>query len=129
MGMISMPQMIGPVYAQSDRASERACPVEGYTLSQGECTADPIIQESKCEPSTLNGVPVRQVGDTCTATARPGQITQEVCDSVNGMLTRDPKSVTCTFDATPTTITCPGGVPPTEERECITKPGQGNSPI
>jgi hypothetical protein len=129
MGVISAPQMIGPAYAQSDQASERACPIPGYTLSRGECTANPTI-EFKCEPSTLAGVPVVRSGEICRATGPANVITGGVCDSVEGdrVVTggRNPQA-TCSFAATEV-ISCPGGVTPTEEGKCITRPGQGNNP-
>jgi hypothetical protein len=134
MSVLSMPQMIGPVYALCERASERASPVEGYTLERGECTADPITN-LECNPSSLYGVTVVRTGTTCTVQGRVSNIEeqQNQCEEIQGglfeaVLGKKPPTVICTFQATET-IACPGGIIPTEEGECITRPGQGNNPI
>jgi hypothetical protein len=130
MGMISMPQMIGSANAQSERGSERACPVPGSTLEKGECTAPPI-RTVTCIPSTVGGRPAQPISDTaCRASGTTSQITGGVCGAIEGgvrSVTGGPSPVaTCTFPAT-VTITCPGGITPTDGK-CITKPGQGNDP-
>jgi hypothetical protein len=130
--LISMPQMIVSADAQSEEASEHACPVPDYTLSKGECTAEPIIKY-ECIPSSLDGVRAELSGTTCTITADfASDIDESDCESepIGGQFTIFKKlgTVTCTFDATEIGITCPGDVPPTEEGECITKPGRGNDP-
>src|ERR671918_273026 len=127
--LISMPQMISPVNAQSDRASERACPVPRFTLERGECVAEPITRPGTC-PSTVEGFPVRPIGPTtCILIGPESAITSEFCDELEGERNVPPFSMvaTCTFTVTDE-ISCPGGVPPTEEEECITKPGEGNDP-
>jgi hypothetical protein len=128
--LISMPQMIGSANAQSEEASEHACPVPGYTLSKGECTAEPIIN-FECQPSVLGNKIVQRSGTICTVTTEPELLTKNECEDLGGQFSVSPKekhpTVTCTFPATER-ITCPGDVPSTEEGECITKPGQGNDP-
>lgn len=127
--LISIPQMIGLANAQSDRASERACPVEGYTLERGECTAEPITRPGTCPP-TVEGLPVRPIGPTeCIVAGPPSVITSEVCEALEGDRNVPPFGglATCRFPVT-NEISCPGGVTPTEEGECITRPGQGNDP-
>jgi hypothetical protein len=145
--IMSMPQMIGSVYAQSANASENACPVPGYTLSKGQCTAAPITQFT-CEPSTLAGVPVQQSGSRCVVAGPESVINEGVCDGIEGSTFNViappppppptfppgpppppplPPTGVCEFPATET-ISCPGGVVPTEGGKCITKPGQGNNP-
>lgn len=141
MGMVSTPQMIVSVNAQSEEASERACPVPGYTLSRGECTAEPTTTTLTCEPSSVAGIPVQQSGSACIAIGLLIVLTEEVCDEIEGS-TFDtivpppprpgappppPPAGVCEFPATET-ISCPGDVVPTEEGECITKPGRGNDP-
>jgi hypothetical protein len=137
--LISMPQMIGSANAQSERASERACPVPGFTLSKGECTAEPTTKLI-CEPSDVGGVTANVVpgSELCRATTTSASIgigffahfcsliENSVLD-VSGSGPGTPRTLECTFPATET-ITCPGDVPPTKEGECITKPGQGNDP-
>ena len=144
--LISIPQMmIVSVNAQSEEASERACPVPGFTLSKGECTAEPTTT-STCDPSSVAGIPVQSGTDSkCIAIGLLIVLTEEVCDEIEGS-TFDtivhpppipmpplppppplPPAGVCTFPATET-ISCPGGVTPTEEGECITKPGRGNDP-
>lgn len=131
MGMMSMPQMIVPAQAQSQGA-ENACKelqgLENLRLERGKCIAD--AEETvtfTCDPSTLAGIPVTRSGSTCSATGATNVITGGVCDAVEGDRSvsggRDPQA-TCTFDATETvTLTCPGDIEPTNEGECITKPG------
>jgi hypothetical protein len=133
MAMISMPQMIGSANAQSEEASERACPVPGYTLSKGECTAEPTTTELTCDPSSVAGIPVEQSGSRCGVFGSPSVITQGVCNEIEGGMFSiisqpgAPLRALCEFPATETPI-CPGDVVPTEEGECITKPGRGNDP-
>jgi hypothetical protein len=129
MGMVSMPQMIVSVNAQSERASERACPVPGFTLSRGECTAEPITKLT-CEPSSVAGETARVLPDSelCRATTTFESTGPFVnaCTNIVGSHNRPiPTGFECTFPATET-ITCPGDITPTEEGECITKPGRGN---
>jgi hypothetical protein len=130
--MISTPQMIGVANAQSDRASERACPVPGYTLERGECTADPITRPSTC-PRTVEGLIVRPIPPTaptaCIVGGPESVVTSEFCDALGGVRNVIPSlgQAVCRFPVT-NEISCPGGVPPTEEGECITRPGQGNDP-
>jgi hypothetical protein len=131
--LISMPQMIGFAYAQSDRASERACPVEGYTLERGECTAEPITTSGTC-PSRIDGLLVRPFPPTaptsCIVGGPESVVTSEFCDELGGVRNVIPflGQASCRFPVPSNEISCPGGVIPTEEEECITKPGQGNDP-
>jgi hypothetical protein len=127
--LISMPQMIGLANAQSDRASERACPVPGYTLERGECTAEPKTTTGKCPP-LVEDLPVRPFGPTeCIVAGPESVITSEVCSELEGVRNVPPFGglATCRFPV-PDEISCRGGVTPTEEGECITKPGRGNDP-
>src|ERR671919_649423 len=131
--LISMPQMIVSANAQSVRASEHACSVPGYTLIKGECTPEPIT-EFECKPSSLYGVTAARTGTICTVQGTLSDIEQQQneCEEIGGrfeaILGKKPPAAICTFPATEIGITCPGGVPPTEEGECITKPGRGNDP-
>lgn len=131
--LISMPQMIGFANAQSDRASERACPVEGYTLERGECTADPKITPGRCPP-TIDGLLVRPIPPfsptACIVGGPESVVTSEFCEALEGVRNVIPSlgQATCTFPIPPGEISCRGGVAPTEDGECITKPGQGNDP-
>jgi hypothetical protein len=126
-----MPQMIGSANAQSERASERACP-PGFTLNKGECTAEPT-PKLICEPSTVAGMPVTLTpfSQVCRATIPFGgdfESFRQACDEIKGSLLRPTAGgFACDFRSTET-ITCPGDVPLTEEGECITKPGRGNDP-
>jgi hypothetical protein len=131
--LISMPQMIGSANAQSKEASEHACPVPGYTLSKGECTAEPTTKFI-CEPSTVGGVEAilfeSEFVTLCEARSTTDELKREDCTDISEDATYDvkkPDVAVCRFPPTET-ITCPGGVPPTEEGECITKPGRGNDP-
>jgi hypothetical protein len=121
-----------------------ACPVAGYTLSRGECTAEPTTTLT-CEPSSVADIPVRRFDSTCEVAGPLPVITEEVCDEIEEStftaiippppiprpplppLPPLPPVGVCTFPATET-ISCPGDVVPTEEGECITKPGRGNDP-
>jgi hypothetical protein len=132
--LISMPQMIGLANAQSERASERACP-EGFTLERGECTAVPI-RTLTCDPSRVGDRPADLVPGTelCRAVISPSappfarEAFREACNRIPDSELREVGGgLFCIFPATET-ITCPGGVIPTEEGECITKPGRGNDP-
>lgn len=138
--LVSMPQMIGLANAQSERASERACPVPGYTLERGECTAQPIIKYV-CSPSSIAGVTAELSGTTCTTTGSTfidehhSDVEQQrsECEEIAGgqfEVNKELQTTTCTFAASEVSTTCPGGVPPTDPvvGECITKPGQGNDP-
>ncbi len=124
--LISMPQMIVSANAQSERASERACPVPGYTLSKGECTTEPALKD-ECKP--FGGVTPVPSGSTCRVTVL--ETMRDECEKIGGLFEiifgKKPPQGTCEYTATET-ITCPGGVFPTEEGECITKPGRGNDP-
>jgi hypothetical protein len=134
--LISMPQMIGSANAQSERASEHACPVPGYTLSKGECTAEPTTKLI-CEPSTVGSVEAilfeSEFVNLCEARSTTDELKREDCTDISEDATYDVKKggegdvAICRFPPTET-ITCPGGVPPTGEGECITKPGRGNDP-
>jgi hypothetical protein len=56
-------------------------------------------------------------------------ITSEVCAELNGVRNVSTEGVaSCRFPVPPGGISCPGGVAPTEDGECVTKPGQGNDP-
>jgi hypothetical protein len=132
--LISMPQMISPVNAQSERASERACPT-GFTLERGECTAVPITT-LVCDPSTVGPSPaILQPGTELCRAFAPNvdpagrQAFIQACNQIPGrqLIPGSFGSLVCQFPATEK-ITCPGGVIPTEEGECITKPGRGNNP-
>jgi hypothetical protein len=118
--LISMPQMIVSVNAQSERASERACPLPGYTLSKGECTAEPTTKLI-CEPSTVGGVEAilfeSEFVTFCEARSTTDELKKEDCTDISEDATYDvkkPDVAVCRFPPTET-ITCPGGVPPTEE--------------
>lgn len=127
LALISMPQMIGLANAQSEEASEHACPVPGYTLSRGECTAEPITSPGTC-PSTVEGLRVFPLGSTqCIVAGPQSVITSAVCTGLEGVRNVVFGQAICRFPV-PTVISCPGGVTPTEEGECTTKPGQGNDP-
>lgn len=137
--LINTPQMIGLANAQSERASERACPV-GYTLSRGECTAELIPGEPECIPSSVGGVKAEVVPSTfntlCLATlvlgsqANQDEFISECREITQSSIVFDNilRTILCAFPITPGEPTCPGGIPPTEEGECITKPGRGNNP-
>ena len=131
-----MPQMTGSANAQSPEASEHACPVPGYTLERGECTAEPIPGEPECIPSTVGGVKTEELpgGELCGATLDLAsgidpQPFFEECEQIGGTLEPVITGIRCTFPITPGEPTCPGDVPTTEEGECITKPGRGNDPL
>lgn len=87
----------------------------------------------ECNPSSLDGVTAIRTGTTCTVqgTISDSEQQQNECEEIGGqfeaVLDKIPPRAICTFPATET-ITCLGGLNPTEERECITKPGQGNDP-
>ena len=118
MAMMSMPQMIGSANAVSEQGSAHACKIEGFTLSQGQCTAEPK-QTVTCE--TIGGVTPTPSGTTCTAVSK--DIKEPACKALEGSFKGLPGgNKQCVFPAT-VTITCPGGVTPTEEGECIIKPG------
>lgn len=134
--MISMPQMIGSVYAQSERGSENACKeLPGATLERGKCTAP--AQETRiatCDP-LFGQTPTPSSSDKCTAskTQKAGTETnaaEAACKAMPGGSaktentgTPGEKRVTCTYDAKiTTTFTCPNDIKPTGEL-CITKPG------
>jgi hypothetical protein len=135
--MISMPQMIQSVNAQSEQGSENACKeLPGATLERGQCIA-PAESELVCDPSSVGGVTATRTGDTCTATTTlPANKVNDfrkacediVVDGTHGTFTQAnvPKSgdkiVTCKFPATET-FDCPGDIIPTSEGLCITKPG------
>ena len=129
--LIIMPQiMIVSVNAQSEEASEHACPVPGYTLSRGECTAEPIIK-FECKPSSLGGVTAVLTNDQCTVRAGISDIQENECNELGGVFStfehKKPPTSECIFPATETP-SCPGDVVPTEQGECITRPGLGNDP-
>jgi hypothetical protein len=134
MGIVSSPQIIFiSVNAQSEEGSEHACPVPGYTLTKGRCTAEPI-PELECIPSSVGGVTVQLKDNKCVAGApAENEAFVDDCNDIEGstlVITegRGGPVATCTFDPTQTGITCPGGVTPTDQGECITNPGQGNNP-
>jgi hypothetical protein len=128
----------------SEEASELTCPVPGFKLSKGECTAEPTITAT-CDPSSVADIPVQRSDSTCQVIGPAFVITREVCDEIEGgtfnLIVFPPQPPmpplppppplpplgVCTFPATET-ISCPGDVTPTEEGECITKPGRGNDP-
>jgi len=82
--LIIMPQMIVSVNAQSEEASEHACPVPGYTLSRGECTAEPIIK-FECKPSSLGGMTAVLTNDQCTVRAGISDIQENECNELGGV--------------------------------------------
>jgi hypothetical protein len=128
--LISMPQIIVSANAQSVRASERACPVLGFTLSKGECIAEPIIN-FECKPPSLGDRTAVLSGTTCTVTGKSSDFNQKECEEIGGQFSLSgeghKETARCIFVATKI-ITCPGDVPTTDEGECITKPGRGNDP-
>jgi hypothetical protein len=127
--LISMPQTIVSANAQSDRASERACPVPGYTLERGECTAEPTIK-FECNPSSVGGVTARLSGSSCSVIGDATQI-EDDCREIGAIFAIIPGGsglAICQFFSMTETPTCPGGVTPTQGGECITKPGRGNDP-
>jgi hypothetical protein len=123
----------------TEEASELTCPVPGFTLSKGECTAEPTITAT-CDPSSVADIPVQRSDSTCVVVGPLFVISEEVCDGIEGSTFNirvlpppppmppfpppppPPPLGVCTFPATET-ISCPGDVTPTEEGECITKPG------
>jgi hypothetical protein len=133
MAMMSMPQMIGSAYAQSERGSERACKeLPGATLERGQCEA-PAKETVTFTCKSVFGQTPTPTGDpkTCTASTRtaPGQETQKAeqeCTAAGGTPKTtggNPKTVTCTYPATRTvTLTCPNDIEPIDGK-CITKPG------
>jgi hypothetical protein len=135
LGMISVPQMlISSINAQTEEGSEHACPVPSYTLSRGgQCTAE-SVPVFECIPSSLGGVTVGFKDNTCVATtSAENEAFASACNNIEGssLVISEGKAgpiATCRFPPTQTGITCPGGVPLTEQGECITKPGQGNNP-
>ncbi len=140
LAMISVPQMFNAsANAQSEQGSEHACPIPGYTLSRGQCTAEPI-PVLECIPSSVGGVTVElresREGDNICVTSAPvgNEAFVDDCNDVQGSTLviveggRGGPVAVCTFSPTQTGITCPGGVTPTEKGECITKPGQGINP-
>jgi hypothetical protein len=112
------------VNAQSEEASEHACPVPGFTLSKGECTAEPIIN-FECKPPSLGDRTAVLSGTTCTVTGKSSDFNQEECEEIGGQFSLSGEGHRLTATKI---ITCPGDVPPTDEGECITKPGRGNDP-
>jgi hypothetical protein len=128
----------------SEEASKLTCPVPGFKLSEGECTAEPTITAT-CDPSSVADLPVQQEGSQCVVAGPTFIISKGVCDEIEGgtfnLIVFPPQPPmpplpppppppplgVCTFPATET-ISCPGDVAPTEEGECITKPGRGNDP-
>ena len=141
LALTSISQMfIASANAQSEEGSEHACKVPGYTLSRGgQCTAEPI-PVFECVPSSVGGVTVElrenREGDIiCVASAPVGnEAFTDDCNDIQGSTLdiveggRGGPVAVCTFPPTQTGITCPGGVTPTEQGECIIKPGQGNNP-
>ena len=138
--MISMPQMIQSVNAQSEQGSEHACKeLPGATLERGQCIA-PATSEFVCDPSSVAGVAATPNDDgTCTTepTRLPASQVNDfrkacediVVDGTHGTFSQvnvpgnpSNKIVTCQFPATET-LDCPGDIIPTSEGLCITKPG------
>ena len=102
-------------------------------MIRGQCTAEPTTS-FEFNPSSLGGVTAIRTCTPCTVQRTLSDIEQQQneCEEIGGqfkaVLDKKPPRAISTFPATET-ITCLGGVIPTEERECITKPGQGNDPI
>jgi hypothetical protein len=132
--MISMPQMIGSVYAQSERGSENACKeLPGSKLEKGECTA-PAKETITFTCASVFGKTPTPTGDpkTCTAstTAAAGTETnakKAECESAGGKAETSggsTKTITCTYPATRTvTLACSNPDIKPIDGICITKPG------
>ena len=129
--MLSMPQMIQSVNAQSEEGSENACKGRGE-LEKGRCTGP--AESVSCEPTKVGGQDVKPISDTrCQASGTNQQIASE-CNKLKnehpelnvvfkpGSGGRPPTPATCTFDVT---VICPGGGEPIglPSLECISKPG------
>jgi hypothetical protein len=126
LGVIFMPQMIGSANAQSERGSEQACPT-GYILSQGRCTAEPIVT---LECARIGGFIPRQTGDVCQVVGPRSAITSEACSSFGGTqyILVGADNAFCEYVATiEVGIACPGGITPSSG-QCIVKPGQRDLP-
>jgi hypothetical protein len=131
--MISMPQMIQSVNAQSSQGSEHACKeLPGATLERGQCTA-PAEETTTFTCAKVFGNTPTPTGDpkTCTtSTQKPAgtetNAAKAECESAGGTADvsgGNPKTIKCTYPATKTvTFDCPGDIEPIGD-QCITKPG------
>jgi hypothetical protein len=131
--MLSMPQIIQSVNAQSEQGSENACNGRGE-LKQGRC-AEPATETTTFTCKEVFGQTPTPTGEpkTCTASTQKAAGTETntakaECESKGGTATvtgGQTKTITCKYPATETTtFTCPGDIEPTPETHlCLTKPG------
>jgi hypothetical protein len=132
--MLSMPQMIQSVNAQSEQGSENACKGRGE-LENGRCTEPATVTRTVTCKEVFGQTPTPTAEDKCVATtsvaANQVNTAKETCTNAGGTpetpTTPGPlKRVVCTYDATVTTkVTCPNDITPTPgpNPECLTKPG------
>src|SRR5215211_2300406 len=132
--MLSMPQMIQSVNAQSEQGSENACKeLPGATLERGKCEA-PAKETTTFTCAKVFGNTPTPTGDpkTCTtSTQKPAgtetNTAKAECESNGGTANVSgdgTKTITCTYPATKTvTFACSNPDINPIDGKCITKPG------